>query len=251
VSDPGRVVVSARKRCGTPRLVAPLLALGWALLAATAAAAPQLSQARNAAEAGLVDFGALVPDVIVDMRYAGSNNFVGQRIDGYHAPRCYLLKPAALALQRAAAALREQGLRLKVFDCYRPARAVRHFVEWAGDPNDQAKKAEFYPEVDKSELLGVYIAPVSGHSRGATVDLSLARCEGNLCRELDMGTSYDFFDELAHTDAPGIDAGQRENREILLSAMQRDGFGNYELEWWHYTLAPEPSPDTIFDVPVR
>jgi D-alanyl-D-alanine dipeptidase len=245
------IVVSAPDRRGTPRLVTSLLALGCALFAATSAAGPQLSPARTADEAELVDFGALVPDIIVDMRYAGSNNFVGQRIDGYHAPRCYLLKPAALALQRVAAALREQELRLKLFDCYRPARAVRHFVEWAGDRLDQARKAEFYPDVDKSELLGVYIAPVSGHSRGATVDLSLAHCEGNLCRELDMGTAYDFFDDLAHTDAPGIDAGQRENREILRSAMRREGFSNYELEWWHYTLLPEPSPDTIFDVPVR
>lgn len=219
--------------------------------AATAAAEPQLSPAKTAAEAGLVDITTLVPDVIVDMRYAGSNNFVGQRIDGYHAPRCYLLKPAATALQPVALALREQGLRLKVFDCYRPARAVRHFVEWAGDPDDQARRAEYYPDVDKSDLLGVYIAPMSGHSRGATLDLTLASCDSKGCDELDMGTGYDFFDELAHTDTPNIDPEQRKNRERLLAAMEARGFSNYELEWWHYTLTPEPAPDTLYDVPVR
>jgi D-alanyl-D-alanine dipeptidase len=227
------------------------LALACACLAAAAGAEPQLSPASSAAEAGLIDIAALVPDAIVDMRYAGGNNFVGQRIDGYHAPRCYLLKPAALALQRVAEALREKRLRLRIFDCYRPARAVRHFVEWAADPDDQRMKAAFYPEVDKSELLGVYIAPVSGHSRGATVDLTLARCEGERCAELDMGTSYDYFDELAHTAAPSIEADQRRNRELLRTAMEREGYRNYELEWWHYTLHPEPSPDTLYDVPVR
>ena len=219
--------------------------------ALAAAAEPHLSPAKSAAEAGLIDIAEVVPDVIADIRYAGSNNFIGQRIDGYHAPHCYLLKPAADALQRVAEELRGQQLRLKIFDCYRPARAVRHFVEWAGDPADQRKKAEFYPGVDKSELLGVYIAPVSGHSRGATVDLTLARCEGQQCTDLDMGTTYDYFDELAHTDAPAISAEQRRNREVLRSAMQDQGFSNYELEWWHYTLAPEPSPDVLYDVPVR
>ena len=215
------------------------------------AAEPQLSPANTPTEAGLVDITELVPDVIADLRYAGSNNFIGERVDGYHAPRCYLLKPAAEALHRVAAKLREQQLRLKIFDCYRPARAVRHFVEWASDPADQRKKAEFYPGVDKSELLGVYIAAVSGHSRGATIDLTIAHCEGQRCTELDMGTSYDYFDELAHTDAPGINREQRGNRDLLRSAMQEQGFANYELEWWHYTLAPEPSPNVMYDVAVR
>jgi zinc D-Ala-D-Ala dipeptidase len=217
----------------------------------TAGAEPEVSPARTAAEAGLTDITELVPDAIADIRYAGSNNFIGQRIDGYHSPRCYLLKQVAEALQRVAAELREQQVRLKIFDCYRPARAVRHFVEWAGDPADQRKKAEYYPGIDKSELMGVYIAPVSGHSRGATIDLTLARCEGQQCTELDMGTSYDYFDELAHTDAPGISTEQRRNRDLLLSAMQEQGFANYELEWWHYTLSPEPSPGVMYDVPVR
>ncbi len=230
----------------------PALAACMFLVTAACAAEPRLSPATTAGEAGLVDIETRVPDITLDMRYAGRHNFVGRRIDGYLAPRCYLLEPAAAALQRVELALREQHLRLKLFDCYRPARAVRDFVEWAGDPGDQHTKPEYYPNVDKRDLLGVYIAPVSGHSRGATVDLTLLQCrdDDTHCRALDMGTHFDFFDARAHTESAGVTAEQQRNRERLLDAMTRQGFRNYELEWWHYTLTPEPSPDTIFDVPV-
>ena len=200
-----------------------------------------------------MDIASLVPDIALELRYAGSDNFVGERIDGYHAPRCYLLKPAAQALQRVELALRKRHLRLKLFDCYRPARAVRHFVEWAGDPADQRNKARYYPHLDKRALHGDYIAPVSGHSRGATVDLTLLECDGAglACSPLDMGTEFDFFDASAHTEAPSITPRQRANRERLRAAMERAGFRNYAMEWWHYTLAPEPSPQTFYDVPVQ
>ena len=212
---------------------------------------PRLSPAATPSEAGLVDIATLSDDFIIDMRYAGDNNFIGERIDGYEAPRCYLLQAVADALVRVADALKERQLRLKVFDCYRPARAVRHFVDWAADPDDQRQKAAYYPGIDKSELMGVYIAPVSGHSRGATIDLTLASCENDRCRELDMGTTYDFFDELAHTDNPRVSERQRANRNLLRTAMEQQGFRNYELEWWHYTLSPEPAPHRMYDVPVR
>jgi D-alanyl-D-alanine dipeptidase len=230
----------------------PALAASVVLVAACAAR-PQLSPATTTAEAGLVDIQAKVPDIALDMRYAGSNNFIGRPIDGYAAPRCYLLEPAAAALQQVELALRERHLRLKLFDCYRPARAVRDFVEWAGDLADQRTKPDHYPNVDKRELLGVYIAPVSGHSRGATVDLTLLWCrdDDTHCRALDMGTRFDFFDGRAHTNAPEITAEQRRNRNLLRQAMEGAGFRNYQLEWWHYTLTPEPAPDTIFDVPVQ
>ena len=235
------------------RVVRVVAIVSVLLTGAGATAEPQLSGAETVQEAGLVDIATLVPDIIVDMRYAGTNNFVGQRIDGYHAPRCYLLKPVAEALRRVELALRQENWRLMLFDCYRPARAVRHFVEWAADPDDQRNKAHYYPDVEKSELLGAYIAPVSGHSRGATVDLTLAICDsdGKNCAATDMGTSYDFFDERAHTDSPDVTEQQRENRDRLKDAMQRGGFRNYELEWWHYTLRPEPTPETMYDAPVR
>jgi D-alanyl-D-alanine dipeptidase len=218
---------------------------------ADSAKPPRLSDARTPAEAGMLDVASLVPDIALDLRYAGSDNFVGKRIDGYHAARCYLLEPVARALQRVELRLRERDLRLKLYDCYRPARAVRQFVEWAGDLADQRTKPTYYPNLDKSALLGDYIAPVSGHSRAATVDLGLMRCGGGSCVDLDMGTGFDHFDLRAHTDSPAISPAQRRNRQQLREAMEQGGFRNYPLEWWHYTFTPEPAPDTFHDVPVQ
>ncbi|HEY0506100.1 MAG TPA: M15 family metallopeptidase [Lysobacter sp.] len=212
-----------------------------------------VSDATTPEAAGLVDVRALVPDIDLDLRYAGRDNFVGDRIDGYEAPRCFLLRPAAEALQRAEQSLRHEGLRLRLYDCYRPARAVRHFVAWAHDLDDQRTKARHYPGLDKQQLLDGYISPTSGHSRGATVDLTLLRCDaaGGDCRPLDMGTGFDFFDPLANTDSPRATPEQRANRHRLRAAMQAAGFRNYPMEWWHFTLDPEPAPKTFFDVPVR
>lgn len=213
----------------------------------------QVSGATTPDAAGLVDIRTLVPDIDLDIRYAGSDNFIGAPVDGYEAPRCYLLAPAAQALQQAESALRRENLRLRLFDCYRPARAVRHFVAWAEDLDDQSTKARHYPDLDKRELLGAYISPTSGHSRGATVDLTLMQCEadGSACRPLDMGTPFDFFDPSANTDSPRATPAQHANRDRLRQAMQRAGFRNYPMEWWHFTLDPEPAPKTFFDVPLK
>ena len=217
---------------------------------ATTPATPQRSPAQTLAQAGLVDIRSLVPDIAQDIRYAGSDNFIGVPIDGYQAPRCYLLEPVAEALQKVEQDLREQDMRLNIFDCYRPARAVAHFVRWANDPADQRNKTEYYPDMDKRDLLGGYIAPVSGHSRGATVDLTLLRCEGEACEPLDMGTGFDFFGPRANTDSPLVTPNQRANRERLREATGRHGFVNYPMEWWHFTLQPEPSLMLMHDVPV-
>lgn len=218
---------------------------------ATTTPVPRIFDAKDAKAAGMVDIRSLVPDMALEIRYAGSDNFIGGRVDGYDAPRCYLLERAALALQRVEQALRREGLRLKIFDCYRPARAVRHFVAWAADSRDQSTKPQYYPNIDKPLLLHGYISPTSGHSRGATVDLTLMQCDSGGCVPLDMGTGFDFFDVSANTDWPGASAAQRDNRQRLRAAMAREGFQNYPLEWWHYTLKPEPSPDTAYDFPVR
>jgi D-alanyl-D-alanine dipeptidase len=192
-----------------------------------------------------------MPDIDLDMRYGGSNNFTGARVDGYDAPRCLLLRPAAEALASVERKLRESSMRLRIYDCYRPRRAVQRFVAWAHAPDDQATKAAYYPTLDKSELLGDYIAPTSGHSRGATVDLHLMQCDASGCTPLDMGTAFDFFDPLANTDSPKATAVQRANRQQLVDAMRAGGFRNYAMEWWHFTLDPEPSPGIAFDVPIR
>ncbi|MFC4765387.1 M15 family metallopeptidase [Dyella koreensis] len=219
---------------------------------ATQADKPPLATGTLAA-AGLVDVRSLVPDIAEDIKYAGSDNFVGAPVEGYEAPKCYLLRPAAEALQRVELALRASHQRLLLWDCYRPARAVRHFVRWGGDLADQRTKATHYPHLDKRVLLGDYIAPRSGHSRGATLDLTLMQCDagGDHCEPLDMGTPFDYFDPLANTDSPTVTATQRANRDRLRNAMTHGGFRNYPFEWWHYTLNPEPSPDTYYDLPVR
>lgn len=249
-------------RLGAMR-IAPLLSLVSILALAgcvstspaskpTAAVAPRLSPATDAVAAGMVDLRELVPDLAQEIRYASNDNFVGRPVEGYGAARCYLLRPVAQALQRVELALRREGLRLKVYDCYRPARAVRDFVVWAGDLRDQSSKSAYYPNLDKRVLLGDYISPTSGHSRGATLDLTLLRCDSTgACTPLDMGTPFDYFDLSAHTDWPGASAVQRGNRQRLRAAMAREGFANYPLEWWHYTYKPEPSPDTAYDFPIR
>ena len=197
-----------------------------------------------------------IPDVSLDIRYAGAGNFVGTRIDGYLAPRCLLLRGAAEALAAVAARLRPQRLRLHVFDCYRPERAVRHFMRWAADEADTSARAAYFPNLAKSQLVPDYIAERSGHSRAGTVDLTLLQCPtpdspASACEELDMGTPFDFFDPLANTDAPGISARQRANRMRLREAMQAGGFENYPMEWWHYTWSGLPADAPAYDTPVQ
>ncbi len=195
-----------------------------------------------------VDAAVLVPGLVVEMRYLGSHNFIGSRIDGYDKPICYLTRQAATALADVAHDLKSRGLVLKVFDCYRPARAVRHFVRWAQNLGDIARKAEFYPEVDKRNLFrDGYIASRSGHSRGSTVDITLAR-DG---AELDMGTPFDFFSPRAWPSDKSVSAAAQANRKLLAAAMTRRGFTPYDKEWWHFTLSNEPFPGTYFDFPVR
>ncbi len=230
--------------------IAAALALSLASTLA-GAATPTLSPARDAAEAGMVDVSTLAPGLRIDMRYAGADNFTGHPVAGYAAPTCLLLRPAAEALARVQARLRASHETLHIYDCYRPVRAVHAFVTWASDLQDQSTKAVHYPRVEKSALIPDYIADHSGHSRGATIDLTLAECRQGACQPLDMGTDFDLFDPRAHTDSPEVSAAQRERRQRLLKAMAAEGFVNYPLEWWHFTFLPEPTPDTAYDFPVR
>ncbi|MGJ4801800.1 M15 family metallopeptidase [Luteimonas sp. SDU82] len=199
----------------------------------------------------MVDIAELAPGIDLDIRYAGTNNFTGTRVDGYDAARCYLLREAAEALRDAELELRTEGLRLRIYDCYRPARAVRQFVRWAADASDQSTKAAYYPALDKASLVPGYISDRSGHSKGATVDLSLLDCRSGRCESLDMGTDYDFFDPRANTDHSGITPAQRRARTQLRDVMARHGFENYPMEWWHYSFRMEPPPEAFHDVPIR
>jgi D-alanyl-D-alanine dipeptidase len=196
-----------------------------------------------------VDAATLVPGLVTDMRYAGSHNFTARPVDGYAAPRCLLTREAASALAEAARELAGERLVIKAFDCYRPVRAVMNFVRWARDINDTAGKAEFYPDVDKRTLFrDGYIASHSGHSRGSTIDLTLERARGE---ELDMGTPFDFFSPKSWTADPGVTPAQHANRMLLATTMRRHGFHGYDKEWWHFTLAHEPFPQTYFDFLVK
>jgi D-alanyl-D-alanine dipeptidase len=215
------------------------------------AAASLLACASAAAEAPvLVDAARLAPGLALDLRYARADNFVGARVAGYEAARCLLSEPAARALAGAQADLAAAGLGLVVFDCYRPQRAVDHFVRWAREPADPAAAARHHPRVAKEALFAEgYVAARSGHSRGSTVDVGLVRAGERT--PLDCGTPFDFFDPRSHHDASDLPEPARANRARLRAAMERRGFVAYPPEWWHYTLAAEPYPDTYFDVPVR
>ncbi|MDF2177332.1 M15 family metallopeptidase [Aliiglaciecola sp. CAU 1673] len=202
--------------------------------------------------AQIVELNQLLPKANYDIRYVGSNNFIGRPIAGYEAPKCLLHLDAAKALKRVAVKAAESGLRLKIFDCYRPKKAVADFMAWAADPNDNAKKASYYPNLEKSALIGDYIAPQSGHSRAATIDLTLEQQNSSgQWQELDMGGTYDLFDPVSNTLHHDVNPLQRENRLMLKALMEEQGFKAYPLEWWHFTLAQEPFAALYFDFPVR
>lgn len=223
--------------------------------------------------AGFVRLSAVAPSILQDIRYAGGHNFVGRPIAGYDAAECILTERAATALAAVSYDLESEGLGLKVYDCYRSAGAVADFAAWANDPNRLEMQAEFYPRVDKVDLFDLgYVASRSGHSRGSTVDLAIRHLDaapvgpwkqGDALVDctlpdserfadgiLDFGTGYDCFDVRAHHGAVGISPEATANREKLATVMARNGFKLYREEWWHYTLAEEPFPDTYFSFPV-
>jgi D-alanyl-D-alanine dipeptidase len=244
-----------------------LMALVWLFLlglfssAAGAAGAPKSPALREPAVErqrelptlrpdDFVDIAGAAPGIVVEARYAGYFNFIGRPIDGYKAPICLLTKRAAYALARVQETLKPFGFGLKVFDCYRPARAVAEFLRWSDDPRDTQMKSEFYPELDKKELFAKgYIAAKSSHSRGSTADLTLVILPAKI--DVYMGTGFDFFSERSWPDDPQQPSEARANRLLLSSVMQLHGFKPYPYEWWHFTLADEPYPDTYFDFPVR
>lgn len=232
------------------------------------------SESQHKVPDGFVDIKDVIPDIVLDIRYYTEHNFVAERVDGYHAPKCYLTKKAAYALSKVQEDLRPFSLSLKIYDCYRPQKAVNHFVRWAKDIDDTRTKKKFYPTVDKKNLFkDGYIAEKSSHSRGSTVDLTIVplpvpeqevyiagqplyecylpfeyRFKDN---SIDMGTEFDCFHELAHTENKNVGLQQRTNRLVLKLLMEKHGFKNYEKEWWHFTLKDEPFPDKYFDFEIK
>ncbi|UHQ56026.1 M15 family metallopeptidase [Microbulbifer sp. YPW16] len=202
------------------------------------------------ADAGFQPVSVQGDGIRVEMKYFTGDNLVGEPLDGYRANHCLLVPVAAEALQKVADDLARRGLGLEVFDCYRPQRAVDHFVRWAGAPEDFSTKSQFYPREKKSQMFERgYIAERSGHSRGATVDLGLYNLQSG--ESLDMGTGFDFMDERSATAFPLENPEAVRNRQLLKDSMAAHGFVNYAQEWWHYTYKPEPWPEQYFDIPVE
>ncbi len=198
---------------------------------------------------GFVLLSDYVPQIVQEIRYYSTYNFVGDRIDGYEEPCALLTKEAARALKAVSNEMVVQGYRLKVFDAYRPACAVRHFILWGIEDQDVRMKPYFYPDLQKQELFAKgYIAKQSGHSRGSTVDLTLLDMKTG--KEVDMGSPFDLFHEISHPDCRTVTDEQYENRMFLQQAMTRNGFLPIDCEWWHFTLENEPYPDTYFEFPV-
>ncbi|UGY95311.1 M15 family metallopeptidase [Streptomyces gobiensis] len=250
-------------------------ALSLTALSNTALTAPiAVAKSEPKAPPEFVALSDVDKTILQDIRYFTAHNFIGDPVDGYSRPMCVLTRPAAKALKKAQRTFVRKGYSLKVYDCYRPQRAVDHFVSWAKDMHDLRMKQEFYPQVDKSRLFeDGYIAERSGHSRGSTVDLTLVKLPATPTRpyvpgeplvpcyaaqekrfpdnSLDMGTSFDCFDSRSHTLDKRVQGEQRQNRLLLKDELEAVGFVNYAYEWWHYTYQPEPYPDTYFDFPVE
>jgi D-alanyl-D-alanine dipeptidase len=199
---------------------------------------------------GFVYIDEIIPEIVVELRYAGNDNFLGRPVDGYESDRCIITADAAYALKRAQAALKKFGLGLKIFDAYRPQRAVDHFGRWSEDAKDTKMKQQYYPSVKKSELFDKgYLGKKSRHTKGSTVDLTLIDLDSG--KEIDMGSPWDFFDEKSHGEYRNITEQQRANRLLLRFVMIEFGFYEYSKEWWHFTLVNEPFPDTVHDFVIR
>lgn len=198
-----------------------------------------------------ISLGELCPEMKIQASYSSSNNFTGEIVRGYKAKKAYLAKAPAEALCKAQKEAVKRGLTLKIFDGYRPVKAVKFFQEWAKLPetNPEVKKL-YYPKFTRLELFEQgYIASQSSHSRGSAVDLTLAEIQTG--KDLDMGSGFDFFDSISHTDSKLVTEEQRRNRMLLKELMESQGFKNFSQEWWHYSFRPEPFPEQSFDFDVE
>jgi D-alanyl-D-alanine dipeptidase len=210
-----------------------------------------MSVAMAKVPSGFISLNDVCPSMKIHMSYATVENFTGEVVAGYKAKKAYLAKGPAEALCLVQAEAQKKGLSLKIYDSYRPVKAVAFFQAWAqkAETNPQIK-ALFYPTFTRLELFEQgYIAKQSSHSRGSAVDLTLVEAESG--RSLDMGSAFDYFDDLSNTDSPKVTDDQKKNRMILKDLMEGKGFKNFSQEWWHYSFRPEPYPDQYFDFDVE
>lgn len=199
---------------------------------------------------GFVYINDFIPNAVIDLRYSTDHNFIGKPIDDYKSQKCIISKKAAIALKEVEKELAEYGFGIKIFDSYRPQRAVDHFVRWAKVLDDTLTKSEFYPTVDKKDLFKKgFITSKSSHTRGSTVDLTIINLKDE--KKLDMGSNFDYFGKLSWVISSNITTEQQAHRALLQIIMKKNGFKNYSKEWWHFTLKNEPFPKTYFDFPVE
>lgn len=197
---------------------------------------------------GFVYVDDIIPTVELDIRYYTEYNFVGEKIDGYIAPLAILTTEAANALKKASDRLAEDGYHIKIYDAYRPQKAVDHFVRWS-QAEDATMKETFYPSMEKAVLFtDGYISKKSRHSRGSTVDLTIVNENGG---EIDMGGYFDMLDTISNYDTNQITEKQHENREYLRSIMDEAGYDSIRTEWWHFQLRDEPYKETYFDFDIE
>ena len=234
------------------------------------------SISQQARDKGFVYLSEVDPTILVSLRYFSNENFVGRTVDGYKKPVVILTRQAAQALKKVQKAVKKDGYCLVVYDAYRPQQAVNHFVRWGADNADVSKKNHYYPRVDKDQVFELeYVAKRSGHSRGSTVDLTIIKnneslhdiiekdrclCDGFAIKFLDdgtvdMGSSFDMFDEVSHTHNKLINEHYQAQRLYLKNIMEQHGFKNFANEWWHFTLKNEPFPadkdESYFDFPIE
>ncbi|WP_290696634.1 M15 family metallopeptidase [Lacinutrix sp.] len=187
-----------------------------------------------------------IPTLKVDLQYCSDNNFVGEIIDGYNANVAIMTTQTASALNKVQAELAKQNLSIKIYDAYRPQRAVNHFVRWAKVVNDTLMKKQFYPRVNKRNLFKEgYIASKSRHSSGSTLDVTIVDLKTG--KALDMGSPYDFFGSESWVENKNLTEAQSKNRQTIQKVMLTNGFRNYSQEWWHFTLRGEPYRNQYFD----
>lgn len=234
------VIVQLERRSPLPRLIIKSLLLYLFVLFSSVLADPLPE--------GFVNLKKEIPGIEIELRYASDDNFLGRPVEGYERVSCLITKEAAEALKKVQEELSAFGLGLKVFDAYRPQRAVDDFVVWAKDVEDRKMKAYYYPDVAKKDLFSQgYIAARSGHSRGSSVDLTIISSAKGVSKELDMGTAWDLFGPQSWGKDLSVTPQQRANRMLLQTLMQKYGFKALKEEWWHFTLVDEPFPKNYFD----
>lgn len=195
---------------------------------------------------GFIYLKDVAPDIRQDLKYASLDNFTQKKVEGYNDNNAILTKQAAEALLLVEKELNKKGYGLIVFDAYRPKKAVNSFLKWKDLPDVPEIKEKYYPNITKEEIFKrEFIVQDSSHCRGSTVDVGVVELETE--KELDMGTIFDFFGKKSNTDFKYLNSIIKKNRKMLKKAMEKNGFENLILEWWHYTLKDEPFKEESFD----